>query len=99
MLSDPFFGDQPHVARRGQELGLALPLADAPRGPVEPRSVEGADEVILARREAFTTRPDQARRWELNVIEGRAEALDRRLALVRSHDAWAAGSPGPARPP
>ena len=57
--------------------------AMAPRRPVESRSVEGAAEVILARREAFATRPDQARRWELNVIEGRAAALDHRLALVR----------------
>lgn len=82
MLSYPFFGDQPPLARRCQEMGLAVPLADAPRAPLEARAVRGAVEEVLANREAFRARLAEARRWELEVIAGREAILDRVLALV-----------------
>ncbi len=42
MLSYPFFGDQPALAKRCQELGIALPLADAPRAPLGSTAVRSA---------------------------------------------------------
>jgi hypothetical protein len=38
MLSYPFFGDQPALARRCYDLGLALRLAREPQAPLAPES-------------------------------------------------------------
>jgi len=81
MLSYPFFSDQPALARRCQELGLALPLAAAPRAPVEPEAVRRALQQLADERDAFAGRLAEARSWELAVIEGRSAVLDRILAL------------------
>jgi UDP:flavonoid glycosyltransferase YjiC (YdhE family) len=82
MLSYPFFGDQPEMARRCQRLGLAAALADAPRAEIDPARARRALEDLLARREAFAARLDEARGWELAVIAGREAVLDRVLALA-----------------
>lgn len=83
MLSYPFFGDQPEMARCCQRLGLAVALADAPRAELEASRVQRAIDGVLERREAFGARLAEARRWELEVIAGREEVLDRVLALAR----------------
>jgi UDP:flavonoid glycosyltransferase YjiC (YdhE family) len=83
MLSHPFFGDQPAMAQRCQQLGLAVALADAPRAELEASRVQRAIDTVLDQREAFAARLDEARGWELEVIAGRERVLDRVLALAR----------------
>ena len=83
MLSYPFFGDQPEMARCCQRLGLAVALADAPRAELEAPRVQRAVESVLEQREAFAARLAEARRWEIEVIAGREQVLDRVMALAR----------------
>lgn len=92
MLSYPFFADQPALARRCQEMGLAVPLAKAPRAPIEDGSVRRAIEHVQAHRAGFAARLAEARTWELEVIDGREAVLDRMLALAGS-----SAVSGPAR--
>jgi UDP:flavonoid glycosyltransferase YjiC (YdhE family) len=82
MLSYPFFGDQPAMARCCQDLGLAVALSDAPRAPLEADRVRDAVENITSRRKAFAARLAEARKWELDTIEGREAVIDRLLALA-----------------
>ena len=42
MVSYPFFGDQPSLARRCAELGLAVPMVEEPRGPLDEDAVHSA---------------------------------------------------------
>jgi UDP:flavonoid glycosyltransferase YjiC (YdhE family) len=81
MLSYPFFGDQPAMARDCQRLGIAVPLADAARAPLDAAAVRRAIDDVLARRHDVAARLEVARRWELDVIDGREAVLDRMLAL------------------
>jgi MGT family glycosyltransferase len=77
MVSYPFYWDQPALARRCQELGLALPLARSLRGAF------GADDVlaVIGRaaddRASLLTALARARDWEQAVMGKRAEVLDR----------------------
>lgn len=82
MLSYPFFGDQPRLAARCRELGLALPLADTPRAPLTPETVRAAFARIEARRPALTGRLAAARDWELAVIARRPAVIARIRALM-----------------
>jgi MGT family glycosyltransferase len=84
MLSYPFFGDQPEMARTCQRLGLAVALAEAPRAELETSRVERSIDTILDQLEAFTARLAEARSWELDVIAGRERVLDRVTALARN---------------
>ena len=82
MISYPFFGDQPPLARRCQDLGLAVPLAAAPRAPVEPDAVHVAIEQLTRDRERFAARLAEARSWELRTIAARGAVVDRVLGLI-----------------
>ena len=82
MLSYPFFGDQPQMARCCQALGLALPLAKTPREPLDPAAVGAALDAVALHRDAFDRSLSEARQWEIDVIEGRETVLDRMLALA-----------------
>src|SRR5439155_4817570 len=80
MISYPFFTDQPGLARRCQEFGLAVPLAESElRGPVSANDVHAALARIEAGAADFQARFDEARRWELAAIAGRPAVLDRIL--------------------
>jgi len=81
MISYPFFWDQPALAAKCQELGLAVPLAPAARAPVRPEDVATALAEVGRRREALTARLAEARAWEWRTIEGRDEVLDRIVEL------------------
>jgi UDP:flavonoid glycosyltransferase YjiC (YdhE family) len=84
MVSYPFFWDQPALARRCQELGLALPLARSLRGAF------GVDEVqaVLGRavdnRASLLAALAQAREWELAVMGRRDAVLDRIAGIAAS---------------
>ena len=82
MISYPFFGDQPMLARRCQELGLAVPLASAPHGPFNEAAVRDALAQLHENQDACAERLAEARRWELRTMAGRDAVVDRMLALI-----------------
>lgn len=84
MLSYPFFGDQPDLARRSQELGLAVPLGAEPRGAITPDDVLRAVARIDEDSAGFAARLAEARTWELRTIAGRDETVDRILELAEA---------------
>jgi UDP:flavonoid glycosyltransferase YjiC (YdhE family) len=82
MISHPFFGDQPALARRCQDLGVALPLVTEPGGQVEPSVVRAALERVDAERATLAARLDAARAWELRTIAERDQVVDRLVELA-----------------
>jgi UDP:flavonoid glycosyltransferase YjiC (YdhE family) len=82
MVSYPFFGDQQGLAQRCRELGLALPLASAPRAPVSADGVSAVLAQMAASRPALEARLAQARGWELETVEARGEVIRRILELL-----------------
>jgi hypothetical protein len=85
MLSLPFFWDQPALAKRAQELGLALPLIDGvmPGNRLAPGAVRRGLEQVMADRDAMRERLLVARQWEARTIETRPEIARQILALAR----------------
>ena len=82
MISHPFFGDQPALASRCHELGIALPLVAEPGAPVTPDVVRSALDRVVAQRDAFEARLANAHAWELRTLAERDAVVDRVLALV-----------------
>jgi MGT family glycosyltransferase len=82
MLSYPFFGDQPALADRCRELGLALPLAERPLGPVTAGALRDRIDRVLEPGGGFAERLAAARAWELETIARRGEVLDRIVSLA-----------------
>jgi UDP:flavonoid glycosyltransferase YjiC (YdhE family) len=80
MIAYPCFGDQPGLAVRLRELGLAVPLGDAPLAPVSADDVGAA----LDRLAAEAARRDEAlalaREVELEAFAARRAGVERRLA-------------------
>lgn len=87
MLSYPFFGDQPALARRCQEFGLALPLAAAPRAPLTASDVRGALARFADERQAMLRRLAEARTWELAAMQARGAVIERIVGLLDGR-AW-----------
>ncbi len=83
MISYPFFHDQPGLAKRSQELGLAVPLVAGMREPFSPANVHAALSRLAAQRECMRDRLAEARQWELDVIAGRSGIIQRILDLIR----------------
>ena len=81
MLSYPFFGDQPGLARVCARLGLAVPLTETALAPLRPGDLHAAAGRIAADADGFATRLAEAREWELRTIAGRDAIVDRILAL------------------
>jgi MGT family glycosyltransferase len=91
MLSYPFFGDQPALARRCQQLGLALPLSPTPRAPIAPSTLHRALQSLALDRAGFAARLAQARSWELRTLAERGAVVDRIVglrSLLPSEVAW-----------
>ncbi|CAK0742067.1 Glycosyltransferase family 1 protein [Gammaproteobacteria bacterium] len=82
MISYPFFADQPVLAARCQELGLAVPLASGKGQPVTTNDVHRAVAKIVASGARLQVRLAEARAWELAVIEQRTEVLRRIVGLM-----------------
>jgi MGT family glycosyltransferase len=82
MLSYPFFGDQPALARRCQELGLAVPLASVPRGALDPTALDFGIAHVAGDRAGFASRLAEARSWELRTIANRDAVVDRVIGLA-----------------
>jgi UDP:flavonoid glycosyltransferase YjiC (YdhE family) len=81
MLSYPFFWDQPALAARCQELGVALPLSATVRGPLDPAGVAAVLADFLARRTALRSALAAAKTFEENVMARRDEVVERLLRL------------------
>ena len=83
MISYPFLHDQPGMAKRSQELGLAVPLGTELCGPVRAVDVHAALSRVAALGETMRARLAEARQWELDVIAGRSGVIQRILDLIR----------------
>ncbi len=83
MLWYPFFMDQPGLAARCQDLGLAVPVVPTLRGEVTTNDVRGALDRMAATRADLASRLAAARTWELETIRARPAVIDRMVALVR----------------
>jgi UDP:flavonoid glycosyltransferase YjiC (YdhE family) len=83
MISSPFFADQPSLAKRCQELGLAVPLVEVLRGRVDPGHISAALARVAAACDAMRSRLAEARRWELETIRGRPSVIERIVGLTR----------------
>ncbi len=77
MISYPFFWDQPGLARKCQQFGVAVPLADTPRGAIGRADVDAAMERVLASREAMRKALEEAHGWERAVMANRSSVLRR----------------------
>jgi MGT family glycosyltransferase len=86
MLSYPFFGDQPALAARCQQLGLAVPLASAPQGSFDAAVVRAALAHLCQSEGDYAERLAEARRWELRTIAQRDAVVERMLALTGKVD-------------
>ncbi len=82
MLSYPFFWDQPALATKCQEFGVALPLAAVPREALTADSVHGALDRLIGGMDLLGARLEVVRGHELRVMAGRDAVLDRMLALA-----------------
>jgi MGT family glycosyltransferase len=82
MVSYPFLWDQPALARRCRELGLAVPLSDTPRGALPAGRVCAVLARVRDARAALTRRLETARRWEDRVIAGRPAVIQQILDLL-----------------
>ncbi len=82
MLSYPFFWDQPGLARRCQELGIAAPLVAAPRGTVSRADIANALRQISQDRQAFSANLERAHDWEREVIANRPAVLQMIEGLI-----------------
>jgi len=82
MLSVPFFWDQPRLASRCRELGLASPLTEMPFGTVSPDTLRdaflGPGHDDRTRGAAFAI----AQRWERETLAGRPSVHRRILRLA-----------------
>jgi UDP:flavonoid glycosyltransferase YjiC (YdhE family) len=84
MISYPFFWDQPALAERCRQFGLAVPLVGSPRQPVSEEHVRAALSAVSHNREAMSASLDRAREWELEAINGRDAVLSRITDLLRA---------------
>lgn len=82
MLSYPFFGDQPGLAVRCSELGLAIPLVDAPRRPLGGEAIDAGLDKLAASQDTMRAGLAEALEWERAVIANRPAVLERIAALV-----------------
>jgi MGT family glycosyltransferase len=82
MISYPFFWDQPSLANKCQQFGLAFPLAQSPRGSFCEDDVIQLFSKLSDKREALQAALSRAREWEVSVIDGRPAVLRRLVSLA-----------------
>jgi UDP:flavonoid glycosyltransferase YjiC (YdhE family) len=77
MISYPIFTDQPALAERCRQLGIAVPLVESLRGPVEADHVRAALETLSRKKDSVMASLEQAKAWELEVMAQRPAVLAR----------------------
>lgn len=75
MLSYPFFSDQPTLAQKCHEFGIAIPMGEGLRDMIGPEDVRTALRHVLDDREQLSTSLRCARDWELETIANRPFVL------------------------
>ena len=83
MVSYPFFSDQPALAEKCQQFGLAIPLTDSLQGTFSDDDVWGALAKLAKEREQIQLALSRAREWEEAVIENRPAVLQRIVDLIQ----------------
>jgi UDP:flavonoid glycosyltransferase YjiC (YdhE family) len=85
MLSLPFFWDQPALARRAQQFGLAVPLIDGvvPEAHPSQDAVRIGLERATENRDAMLDQLRAARTWEARTIAARPEIARQIMAIAR----------------
>jgi UDP:flavonoid glycosyltransferase YjiC (YdhE family) len=83
MISYPFFWDQPSLAAKCQDLGLAIALVETARDPLRAGDVTAALAELDRRRPAIVGQLAQARAWERRTLAGREEVLQHIVDLSR----------------
>jgi UDP:flavonoid glycosyltransferase YjiC (YdhE family) len=87
MLSYPFFSDQPALARKCHELGLALPLGNTPREPLTAGDIKAALTQVQQQMPALKENLARAYDWEMETIAAREVTLERLEGLITSRPA------------
>ncbi len=82
MLSYPFFWDQPSLASKCRQMGLALPLSGVVRGPLSVVDVAKAMRELQSTAVLRSENLDRARNDELDVIRGRSRVFQRIIELA-----------------
>jgi MGT family glycosyltransferase len=82
MISYPFFGDQPVLAARCRELGMAIPLSSMPLEPISPENVHNALARIDRESDAIAANLARARQWEIDTIRERPAVIRQILAFA-----------------
>lgn len=82
MLSYPLFADQPGLARRCQELEIAVPLTAELRGAVTPSDISNAIRRVTHEHERMQICLEQARDWEIDVVNARPTTVQRILEVA-----------------
>jgi UDP:flavonoid glycosyltransferase YjiC (YdhE family) len=83
MVSYPFFSDQPALAEKCQQFGLAIPLTDSLQRTFSDDDVWGALAKLAKEREQIQLALSRAREWEEAVIENRPAVLQRIVDLIQ----------------
>lgn len=84
MISYPFFSDQPALAARCSEFGLAIPMTEELRGMISPADFHSALMRIQQRSNVMAENLNRARNWEIETIDGRPAVIRRIIELSES---------------
>lgn len=82
MISYPWWWDQPSLARKCQEFGLAIPLTGSRRGSLGVEDVDAALSELLSKREEMRANLTRALEWELQVIADRDSVVQKIVDLL-----------------
>lgn len=82
MLSYPFFSDQPALAEKCRQFGIAIPLGSSLRESVTAQQIRAGVRQIADGRESLRAGLDRARGLELDVMAGRPAVLQRIKDLI-----------------
>jgi UDP:flavonoid glycosyltransferase YjiC (YdhE family) len=82
MISYPFFWDQPALARKCQDLGLALPLTALARGAVRAPDVKAAFARFAASAPTLRSSLDKASAWEKETMAQRGRVMQHITDLI-----------------
>lgn len=82
MVSYPFFWDQPSLAKKCQQFGLAIPLVNSLRGVVSEDDVHAAFAKLDNERDSMRAALSRAYEWERRVMENRPAVLKRVVDLM-----------------
>jgi UDP:flavonoid glycosyltransferase YjiC (YdhE family) len=82
MISYPFFWDQPALAKKCQQFGLSIPLADSPQGAFSEDDIRTALARLADERESMRAALSRAHEWEKAVIDNRSVVLQQVVDLM-----------------